>query len=58
MPIRRRCSPAPLAAGFAASSAGTLSGQIVMDEGGSPLTVRRLLTLVPALVVLVAGAQP
>lgn len=50
-----------LASGFAASSVGTLSGQIVMDgflRRRVPLVVRRLVTLTPALVVLALGADP
>ncbi|MEI5676607.1 MULTISPECIES: Nramp family divalent metal transporter [unclassified Nocardioides] len=50
-----------LASGFAASSVGTLSGQIVMEgflRRRIPLVVRRLVTLAPALVVLALGVDP
>ncbi len=50
-----------LASGFASSSVGTYAGQVVMQGfiGRSiPLTLRRLLTMAPAMVVLVIGADP
>ncbi len=50
-----------LASGFAASGVGTLSGQVVMQgflRRRIPLTVRRLVTLAPALVVLALGVDP
>lgn len=50
-----------LASGFAASSVGTLSGQIVMEgfvRRRIPLVLRRLITLAPALVVLAIGVDP
>ena len=50
-----------LASGFAASSVGTLSGQVVMDgflRRRVPLTVRRLVTLAPALACLAVGVDP
>jgi manganese transport protein len=50
-----------LASGLASSSVGTYAGQVVMQGfiGRSiPLTVRRLLTMAPALAILVAGVQP
>ena len=50
-----------LASGFAASSVGTLSGQIVMEgflRLHIPLFLRRLITLAPALVVLGLGVDP
>ena len=50
-----------LASGFAASSVGTLSGQIVMEgflRLHIPLVLRRLITLTPALVVLGIGIDP
>ena len=50
-----------LASGFAASSVGTLSGQIVMEgflRRHIPLVVRRVVTLAPALVVLGLGVDP
>ena len=50
-----------LASGFAASSVGTLSGQIVMEgfiRRRVPLALRRLATLAPALVILALGVDP
>lgn len=50
-----------LASGFASSSVGTLSGQVVMDgflRRRVPLTVRRLVTLLPALAVIAIGVDP
>lgn len=50
-----------LASGFASSSVGTLSGQIVMEgflRLRIPLVVRRLVSLTPALVVLAVGVDP
>jgi manganese transport protein len=50
-----------LASGLAASSVGTLSGQVVMDgflRRRIPLLVRRLVTLAPAVVVLAIGVDP
>ena len=50
-----------LASGFASSSVGTQAGQVVMQGfiGRSiPLTVRRLITMAPALAVLLIGADP
>ena len=50
-----------LASGLAASSVGTLAGQVVMDgfiRRRIPLGVRRLLTLLPALAVLAVGVEP
>jgi manganese transport protein len=50
-----------LAAGFASSSVGTYAGQVVMRGfiGRTiPLTVRRLLTMAPAMLVLVIGVDP
>ena len=50
-----------LASGFASSSVGTLSGQVVMEgflRRRIPLTVRRLVTLLPAVVVLALGVDP
>jgi manganese transport protein len=50
-----------LASGFASSSVGTMSGQVVMQgfiRRRIPLFVRRALTLTPALVVLAAGINP
>lgn len=50
-----------LASGFASAGVGTLSGQVVMQgfvRRSIPLVVRRLVTLVPALVVLAVGVDP
>ncbi|MGK5684170.1 Nramp family divalent metal transporter [Actinoplanes sp. URMC 104] len=50
-----------LASGFASSSVGTYAGQVVMQGfiGRSiPLTLRRLLTMAPAMVVLLLGIDP
>jgi manganese transport protein len=50
-----------LASGFAASGVGTFSGQVVMQgflRRRIPLVLRRLVTLVPALAVIAAGADP
>ncbi len=50
-----------LASGLAASSVGTLAGQVVMDgfiRRRIPLAVRRLTTLAPALLVLGLGVDP
>ena len=49
-----------LASGLAASGVGTLSGQVVMQgflRRQVPVVVRRLVTLVPALVVIAAGVD-
>ncbi|WP_456093761.1 Nramp family divalent metal transporter [Nocardioides terrigena] len=50
-----------LASGFASSSVGTLSGQIVMEgflRRRIPVTLRRLVTLLPALAVIALGVDP
>ena len=50
-----------LASGFASSSVGTLSGQVVMDgflRRRIPVVLRRLVTLAPALVILAIGVDP
>jgi manganese transport protein len=50
-----------LASGLASSSVGTYAGQVVMQGfiGHSiPLTARRLLTMAPAMAVLLLGADP
>ncbi len=50
-----------LASGFASSSVGTYAGQIVMQgfiRRAIPLAARRLLTMIPALVVLAIGLDP
>ncbi len=50
-----------LASGFAASSVGTFSGQVIMEgflRRQVPLVLRRLITLTPALVVLAFKVDP
>jgi manganese transport protein len=50
-----------LASGFAASSVGTYSGQVVMAgflRRKIPLAARRLVTMAPALLVLALGVDP
>jgi manganese transport protein len=50
-----------LASGFASSSVGTMSGQVVMQgfiERRIPIFLRRAITLAPALVVLGLGLDP
>jgi manganese transport protein len=50
-----------LASGLAASSVGTYAGQVVMQgfiNRTIPLVLRRLVTMVPALVVLGVGLDP
>jgi manganese transport protein len=50
-----------LASGFASSSVGTLSGQVVMQgfiHRRIPIFLRRAITLVPALLVLAIGVDP
>ncbi len=50
-----------LASGFASSSVGTHAGQVVMAgflRRHMPVLLRRLVTLVPALLVLLLGADP
>jgi manganese transport protein len=50
-----------LASGFASSSVGTMSGQVVMQgfiERRIPIFLRRAITLAPALVVLAIGLAP
>jgi manganese transport protein len=50
-----------LASGFASSSVGTYSGQVVMQgfiARTIPLAVRRLVTMAPALIVLAVGLDP
>jgi manganese transport protein len=50
-----------LASGFASSSVGTYAGSVILDgfwQRHVPLAARRLLTLVPALVVLAIGIDP
>jgi manganese transport protein len=50
-----------LASGFASSSVGTMSGQVVMQgfiRRRIPIFLRRAITLLPALVVLAIGVNP
>jgi manganese transport protein len=50
-----------LASGLASSSVGTYAGQVVMQGfigRQIPLTVRRLLTMVPAMAILLLGVDP
>jgi manganese transport protein len=50
-----------LASGFASSSVGTYAGSVILDgfwQRHVPLAVRRLITLVPALLVLAIGIDP
>jgi len=50
-----------LASGLSSSSVGTLAGQVVMQgfiERQIPLFLRRLVTMIPALIVIAAGADP
>jgi manganese transport protein len=50
-----------LASGLSSSSVGTLAGQVIMQgfiDRRIPLGVRRLVTMAPAIVVLVAGVEP
>jgi manganese transport protein len=50
-----------MASGFASSSVGTYAGQVVMQgfiDRKIPLVVRRLITMLPALIVLAVGTNP
>jgi manganese transport protein len=50
-----------LASGLSSSSVGTLAGQVIMQgfiDRRIPLAVRRLVTMVPAIVVLIVGVEP
>ena len=50
-----------LASGFASSSVGTMSGQVVMQgfiQRRIPMFLRRALTLAPALIVIAIGVDP
>jgi manganese transport protein len=50
-----------LASGFSSSSVGTMAGQVVMQgfiDRRIPLFLRRLITMLPALVVLAVGLNP
>ncbi|MGZ3638632.1 MAG: Nramp family divalent metal transporter, partial [Ktedonobacterales bacterium] len=50
-----------LASGLSSSAVGTLAGQVIMDGflgWKIPVWLRRLITMVPALVVIAIGADP
>ncbi|GAB3833304.1 Nramp family divalent metal transporter [Kribbella italica] len=50
-----------LASGFASSSVGTYAGSVILEgfwQRHVPLAVRRLITLLPALIVLAIGIDP
>jgi manganese transport protein len=50
-----------LASGFASSSVGTYAGSVILDgfwHRHVPLAVRRLITLIPALLILAIGIDP
>lgn len=50
-----------LASGFASSSVGTYAGSVILDgfwQRKVPLSVRRLVTLIPALAILAIGIDP
>jgi manganese transport protein len=50
-----------LASGFASSSVGTYAGQVVMQGfigRNIPLTLRRVITMAPAMIVLLLGVDP
>jgi manganese transport protein len=50
-----------MASGFASSSVGTYAGQVVMQgfiDRKIPLVLRRLITMMPALIVLAVGTDP
>jgi manganese transport protein len=50
-----------LASGISSSSVGTLAGQVVMDgflQLRVPLTLRRAVTMAPAIILLLAGLDP
>jgi manganese transport protein len=50
-----------LASGFASTSVGTMSGQVVMQgfiQRRIPIFLRRALTLAPALIILAVGVDP
>lgn len=50
-----------LASGFSSSAVGTMAGETVMDgfvEFKMPLTLRRLITMLPGMAVIIAGVSP
>ena len=60
-PVALAFAVALLASGFASSGVGTYAGQVVMQgflQRRIPLTLRRAITMAPALVVLAVGVDP
>ena len=60
-PVAFAFAIALLASGFASSGVGTYAGQVVMQgflQRRIPLTLRRAITMAPALVVLAIGVDP
>jgi len=60
-PVALAFAVALLASGFASSGVGTYAGQVVMQgflQRRIPLTLRRAITMAPALLVLAAGIDP
>jgi manganese transport protein len=60
-PVALAFAVALLASGFASSGVGTYAGQVVMQgflQRRIPLTLRRGITMAPALLVLAAGVDP
>ena len=50
-----------LASGLSSSSVGTLAGQVIMQgfiDRRIPLAARRLVTMAPAIIVVIAGVEP
>jgi manganese transport protein len=50
-----------LAAGLSSASVGTMAGQVIMQgflRRGIPVWIRRLVTMVPSMVVIAAGVDP
>jgi manganese transport protein len=60
-PVALAFAVALLASGFASSGVGTYAGQVVMQgflQRRIPLTLRRAITMAPALLVLALGGRP
>ena len=60
-PVALAFAVALLASGFASSGVGTYAGQVVMQgflQRRIPLTLRRAITMAPALLVLAVGVDP
>ena len=60
-PVALAFAVALLASGFASSGVGTYAGQVVMQgflQRRIPLTLRRAITMAPALLVLAIGVDP